>query len=235
MFFFSDEESPPSHIPRDVDPEHVFQVPSCDHSSIGRMEKAVFNLLNTPQFLDKCDWFVMADDDSYVNMANVAAKARCVNPAETHLMGKLDASETIVHGSMRVFTKPAVALLVKAVNECPLGDFATLKPFFDDRLMQCMRGLKLERLYPSRFGFSLLNHTRAPEAWGPKLFNTIGLELSEGLNAKCVDWLHKLEPAAMHLFDDLVLQLPTCRFSGAEIREDVGDDVELHEDCLPED
>lgn len=237
LYYFIDEQEAPYHIPASIKLEQILNVPACDRSSIGRMEKVAFNLLNTPRFLDQCDWFALADDDSYVNMATVAKKARCVNPDVAHLLGYLYGARAeanmgmIVHGSMRLFSKAAVPLLAKAVNECPLGDYATLHPLFDIRIKQCINHLKLKELDPQRFGFAVLNNTRLDEEWSPRIMDQIGLTMYKGENMRCVDWVHKLHPSAMHILDDLISNLPECKVTTELIEKYADSSIPLHDSC----
>merc|ERR1719382_1474001 len=76
VFYVTDDLAPPYHMPSSVKTTQVIKTIHQDYDKLPERTRLEMIALNTRHLKDRCGWFVVADDDAYVNSVNIMSKLR---------------------------------------------------------------------------------------------------------------------------------------------------------------
>lgn len=179
------------------------------------------------RFKDECDWFIMAEDDVYVNMSLVTSKLRCLDFHEPLYLGavySMPDNTSFVHGDLAVYSASGMAIFERALSFCSLpvgwGDVA---------LADCLRS------YQESLGPSALSGTHLQARWLVRAaHNNSQCELPDSClssaislvagthQPECLDSIHKVVgAAAMMSVHELLQQRPPCAMRTIELLDSV--------------
>jgi len=221
-----------------VDPKHKHFVESVltdsqilyyeeEHvSSSGAVPYARLKALNNALQGQTCDWVVVPEDDTYMNLHLVADKLSCLDPAgPPRLLGAtFDATGpagkyatgpagkyNFVHGSSNVMNAAAVPVLWQVAQKQELDTMSCVGGWGDVGVAQMLRyeyGVEREQAFPfQEFGCTLYQNSE----------DTIE-EISKLPELECIDWFHKVSPETMIKLHERVYDQP-CQRSSADLME----------------
>jgi len=165
------------------------------------------------RFKNDCDWFIMADDDSYVNMSLVISKLRCLNPQQPLYMGAVYGTNIgpFVHGDLKIFSAGAMPIFESALSFCPL-----LQGFEDVALAACLftyqnssHGAEFRDLQPT--GFGRVQHNNSQCDPGADCLESALRLVKESDQPECLDVIHKVVGSdAMNAVHEFLQQRSSC-------------------------
>jgi len=216
VFYMVDEPAPPYHLPASVKEAQLIKVVHEDYAMLPERTRVAMVALNTRSLKQRCDWFVVVDDDTYVNAANVAAKVSQYDASKPHYMGaiygvsdgKTEGGMKFVHGDFRIFSAAAMPMIAGAVARC--DEFA--EPGMEDvRLAQCFESEGLtDTLQAEAFGDWVHDNDREHHT-------TLEKAKKDTRPTGCLDFVHKLSAPEMHEFHAMVKARPSCKEASSSL------------------
>lgn len=213
VYYLVDESLPPYHLPASVQPKQIIKTLRTSYEDLWERTQSLLVQINTKRLLNKCDWFALVDDDTYVNTASVVAKAGHLDASGLHYMGAVcrvsDYGHGIVnmiHGSFKMFSAAAVPVIAEVAAQCRLWRPGAWEDF---QIARCLKnsGFNMS-LRAEGFGNYIHNNTKVARP------NTLQQALDQSHKAKsslaCLDFLHKMLPDDMRTFHDHLRRSPMC-------------------------
>jgi len=177
------------------------------------------------RFKDECNWFLMTDDDAYVNMSLVVSKLRCLDSRQPHYMGSLKISRSglFVHGDLKIFSAGAMPIFESALSFCTLRH----TPWEDVALAECLRsyqnssdGAAFRSLEPKGFGRRQHNNTGCD--LGADCLSSASRLVARAHQPECLDVIHKVVGAeAMQAVHQFLQQRSSCGMGMDKLMEAV--------------
>mmetsp|Transcript_70832 Transcript_70832/g.183871 ORF Transcript_70832/g.183871 Transcript_70832/m.183871 type:complete len:347 (+) Transcript_70832:78-1118(+) len=200
VFYLVDDTEEPHRLPASVLKEQIIKTNRANYNHISGRTQSTLIQLNAKPLLDKCSWFAVVDDDTYVNTASIVANVSPLDASELHYIGAK--SNVQVPGAdldymMRMnfimMSSAAVPLVAEVAAQC---DLRATNPWDDYELGRCLRHSNFKKtrtVHPATLQQTLESVRRA------------------GTSLACLDFLHKMPPGDMRALHEHLRGSPACR------------------------